>query len=249
MSPSPEPRDPPSELPPTCLTSPPTVTPAEEAPGTGAVPPTVPLQETPASAAPPSWPGGRGRLEDYQIEEEVGRGGVGVVYKARDTDLNRTLAVKVLKEEHRGQPELERRFLEEAQLTAQLQHPGIPPVHEVGRARDGRPFFAMKLIKGRNFARLLEERESPADGLPRFLAIFGQACQTLAYAHSQGVIHRDLKPPNVMVGAFGEVQVMDWGLAKTIAPDAGEEIPAAQGAAEELSTLYTVRTRGPRLAA
>src|SRR5262249_28431563 len=102
-------------------------------------------------------------------------------------------------------------------LTGQLQHPAIPPVHEVGRLEDGRPFFAMKLIKGRTLADLLKERQSPADDLPRRLGAFASLCQGVAYAHSKGVIHRDLKPSNVMIGAFGEVQVMDWGLAKLLA--------------------------------
>jgi serine/threonine-protein kinase len=87
-------------------------------------------------------------------------------------------------------------------------------VHELGRLDDGGPFFAMKLIKGQTLAELLQQRSRPADDLPRLLAIFGQVCQTVAYAHSKGVIHRDPKPANVMVGAFGEVLVMDWGLAK-----------------------------------
>src|SRR5262249_55465559 len=88
------------------------------------------------------------------------------------------------------------------------------PVHEVGRLDDGRPFLAMKLIEGRTLHELLDERPGPASELPRFVAIFGQICHAVGYAHSRGVLHRDLKPRNVMVGAFGEVQVMDWGLAK-----------------------------------
>jgi serine/threonine-protein kinase len=110
------------------------------------------------------------------------------------------------------------RFLEEAQITGQLQHPGVPPVHEIGRLADGRPFLAMKLIEGRTLKDLLAERSDPSHDLPRFLTIFEQVCQTLAYAHARHVIHRDLKPNNIMVGAFGEVQVMDWGLAKALTP-------------------------------
>jgi tetratricopeptide (TPR) repeat protein len=126
------------------------------------------------------------------------------------------VALKVLLQAHHHRPELKRRFLDEAQILGQLQHPGIPPVHDLGELPDGRPFFAMKLIQGRTLAELLRERLSPSHDLPRFLGIFGQLCQTVAYAHSRGILHRDLKPSNIMVGAFGEVQVMDWGLAKVL---------------------------------
>jgi serine/threonine-protein kinase len=183
------------------------------------------------------------RAGRYTLEGEIARGGMGAVWRARDTDLGRTLAVKVLRADYRGRTELERRFREEAQITGQLQHPGIPPVHEVGTLEDGRPFFAMKLIKGRTLADLLEQRPSPADDLPRFVGIFEQVCQTLAYAHSRGVIHRDLKPANVMVGAFGEVQVMDWGLAKVL----GGEQPATGIRAAETTTIATVRSGSPAL--
>src|SRR6516164_5894642 len=154
----------------------------------------------------------------YCVESEIGTGGMGEVYRVQDSDLNRSLAVKVLRREHRGQPDLETRFLEEAQILGQLQHPGIVQVHDVGRLDDGRPFFVMKLVKGQTLAELLQERPRPDHDLPRFLAIFEQICQTMANAHAHGVIHRDLKPSNVMVGAFGEVQVMDWGLAKVLSP-------------------------------
>jgi serine/threonine-protein kinase len=152
----------------------------------------------------------------YVIEGEIARGGMGAVLRAHDPELGRPLAVKVLLEQHRGRIEFERRFRWEAQVTGRLQHPGIPPVHEAGTLPDGRPFFAMKLIKGRTLAELLKERDTPAADLPRFLSVFQQVCRTLAYAHSHRVIHRDLKPANVMVGAYGEVQVMDWGLAKVL---------------------------------
>ena len=152
----------------------------------------------------------------YHLLGEIARGGMGVVLKGRDEDLGRDLAVKVLLEKHRGNPELVRRFVEEAQIGGQLQHPGIVPVYELGQLPDERLFIAMKLLRGRTLAALLEARKDPAEDRPRFLQIFEHVCQTMAYAHSCGVIHRDLKPSNVMVGNFGEVQVMDWGLAKVL---------------------------------
>src|SRR5262245_30551547 len=165
-----------------------------------------------AVAGSAGWPD----VPDCQIHELIGQGGMGEVFRGQDVDVQRVLAVKVLSPRHRDRPEYVRRFQEEARLTAQLQHPGIPPVHAQGNVEDGRPYFTMKLIKGRTLTELLEERSSPAADLPRFLAIFANVSQTLAYVHSQGVIHRDLKPGNIMVGAFGEVQVMDWGLAKHV---------------------------------
>jgi serine/threonine-protein kinase len=167
----------------------------------------------PRSEEMPRLAGEGGR---YQLLGEIARGGMGVVLKGRDVDLGRDLAVKVLLEKHRDHPEMVRRFVEEAQIGGQLQHPGIVPVYELGQFPDQRLYIAMKLVGGRTLAALLEARESPADDRSRFLSIFEQVCQTMAYAHSRGVIHRDLKPSNVMVGGFGEVQVMDWGLAKVL---------------------------------
>ncbi len=160
-----------------------------------------------------------GRSKNLELLGEVGRGGMGVIFRARDLSLGRDLAVKVLRPEHRNDMEVRRRFVEEAQIGGQLQHPGVVPVHEFGSLPDGRPFFTMKLIQGQTLAELLQQRADPADCRPRFLKIFEQVCETVAYAHSRAVIHRDLKPANIMVGAFGEVQVMDWGLAKVIARD------------------------------
>jgi serine/threonine-protein kinase len=150
----------------------------------------------------------------YRIVGEIARGGMGVILRVHDASLDRPLAIKVLLT--RPGAGAERRFLEEARVSGQLQHPGIPPVHELGHLADGRPYFSMKLIEGRTLADLLRQRSSPAGELARFLKVFEQVAQTLAYAHSQGVIHRDLKPLNIMVGAFGEVQVMDWGVAKRL---------------------------------
>src|ERR1022692_740040 len=133
-----------------------------------------------------------------ELLEEIARGGMGAILRGRDADLGRDVAVKVLLEDHRGRPELARRFLEEARIAGRLPHPGVVPVYALGRMPDGRPYFTMKLIKGRTLTALLAERKDPAADRPRFLAVFEQVCQTLAYAHARGVIHRDLKPSNVM---------------------------------------------------
>jgi WD40 repeat protein/serine/threonine protein kinase len=173
------------------------------------IPPPMGLQ----GAASPPVSAGR-----FQLGYELAHGGMGVVYCARDEPLGRDVAVKVLHERYLVDSLVGQRFLDEARITAQLQHPGIPPVFEVGQLADERPYLAMKLIKGRTLADLLNERPEPASDRGRFLAMFEQICQAVAYAHSRKVIHRDLKPGNVMVGAFGEVQVMDWGLAKLMPP-------------------------------
>ena len=191
--------------------------------GDGAAPaadPTVDPSEALPDAGPPI------ALPGYELLEEVGRGGMGVVYRAREGALNRHVAVKVLQPRFPADGPATARFLEEAQITGQLQHPGIPPVHHVGTLPDGRPFLVMKLIKGNTLEELLKERADPAADRGRFVAVFEQVCQAVACAHARQVIHRDLKPANVMVGSFGEVQVMDWGLAKTLtAPAARTEVP------------------------
>ncbi len=166
----------------------------------------------------PRSPELRGKADDsrYQLLGEIARGGMGAIIKGRDTDLGRDIAIKVLLASHKDKPELIQRFVEEAQIGGQLQHPGIVPVYELGQFGDERPFFSMKLVKGKTFAELLSQRKEPSEDVPKLLGIFEQVCQTMAYAHSKGVIHRDLKPANIMVGAFGEVQVMDWGLSKVL---------------------------------
>jgi eukaryotic-like serine/threonine-protein kinase len=184
-------------------------------------------------------PADKGR---YQIVGEIGRGGMGSVLKGRDPDLGRDLAIKVLLEKYHDDPEITRRFVEEAQIGGQLQHPGIVPVYEVGSFDDRRPYFTMKLVKGRTLAALLKERTDPARDLPRFLGIFEQVCQPMAYAHARGVIHRDLKPSNVMVGAFGEVQVMDWGLAKVLPQGGTADESRPQPDDTEISVIRTALT-------
>jgi serine/threonine protein kinase len=166
------------------------------------------------SAEKLALPQGKG---NYQLMGEIARGGMGVVMKGHDADLGRDVALKVLHKELSDNPEILQRFVEEAQIGGQLQHPGIVPVYELGLMADERPYFTMKLVKGRTLATLLTERESITVDRRHLLDTFLSVCQTMAYAHSRGVIHRDLKPANIMVGAFGEVQVVDWGLSKVLA--------------------------------
>jgi serine/threonine-protein kinase len=130
--------------------------------------------------------------------------------------LGREVAVKVLQEQYAPDSGTARRFADEARITGQLQHPNVPAMHDLGVLPDGRPFLAMKLIKGETLEDLLKRRADPAECRGRFVAAFEQVCQAVAYAHAHNVVHRDLKPANVMVGPFGEVQVMDWGLAKVL---------------------------------
>jgi eukaryotic-like serine/threonine-protein kinase len=152
----------------------------------------------------------------YRLEKRIGVGGMGEVILGRDVEIGREIALKVLKEEFRDSPEMVLRFVEESQIGGQLVHPAIVPVYERGIFPDARPFFVMKYVKGHTLADLLRSRKNPSEDLTRYLSIFDQVCQAMAYAHSRGVIHRDLKPLNIMVGAFGEVQTMDWGLAKML---------------------------------
>jgi serine/threonine-protein kinase len=205
---------------------------------------TLPRPEEPPVERPLPAQAGR-----HQIVGEIARGGIGAVLQGRDPVLGRDLAIKILLDKPDDRPEdvqrtIEHRFIEEAQIGGQLQHPGIVPVYELGQLADGRPYFTMKLVKGRTLAELLQERPSPEHDLPRFLKVFEQVCQTAAYAHARHVIHRDLKPLNVMVGAFGEVQVMDWGLAKVLAEPANRAEATAErrDSAQPLPPTTEVRT-------
>ena len=153
------------------------------------------------------------QIPGYRITAEIARGGMGQVYAGYDLTLGREVAIKMLLPRANAE-----RFITEAKITARLPHPGIPPVYALGTLEDGTPWLAMKLIRGRTLAELLKKRSSPREELPRFLQVFEQIAQAVGFAHSRGIIHRDLKPLNVMVGEFGEVQVMDWGLAKVLTP-------------------------------
>ena len=147
----------------------------------------------------------------YQLLERVARGGMGVVYAALDETLDRRVALKVL-DVPMADGELARRLNREARVLARLEHPGIVPVHDVGTLNDGRVFYTMKFVEGQRLDKHIEAVASLPDRLRLFLRI----CDAVAFAHARGVLHRDLKPANVMVGAFGEVLVMDWGLAKIL---------------------------------
>jgi WD40 repeat protein/predicted Ser/Thr protein kinase len=154
---------------------------------------------------------------DFDNLPTLGKGGMGVVYRVNDSALNRDVAIKLLRKDRF--PRGVARFINEAQILAQLEHPGVVPIHSIGWHRDGRPFFRMKIVHGETLGDLLDKRTSLAEDLTRYVQIFEQICQTVAFAHSKGILHRDLKPANVMVGAFGEVQVMDWGLGKLLQAD------------------------------
>jgi serine/threonine protein kinase len=159
----------------------------------------------------------------YELEKEIGRGGLGVVYAARDRELDRRVAIKVMDAEWRA----------EARLIARLEHPGIVPVHEAGSLPDGRVFYAMKLVAGARADRYLDGHPSLGERL-RVVQRVGEA---LAYAHSCGVLHRDLKPQNVMVGAFGEVYVMDWGVEGVAGTPA---FRAPEGGRDQRSDVYSL---------
>ncbi len=147
----------------------------------------------------------------YPIQALVGRGGMGLVLRANDTELDRPVAVKILHEHLADDPEMVRRFVTEARVGSGLQHPGVVPVHELGQADDGRPYFTMKLVEGRTLAATLAARSDATEDRLGFLSAFEKICQVLAYSHARGVCHLDLKPANILLGAFGEILVTDWG--------------------------------------
>jgi serine/threonine-protein kinase len=145
----------------------------------------------------------------YTFVKELGRGGMGTVYLAEDRELNRLVAVKVLNAPEVTE-DVRRRMIREAQIIAGLEHPGIVPVHDVGTLPDGQVFYAMKFVRGSRLDEYAAQGASLRDRMRKFQAV----CDAVAFAHAHGVIHRDLKPQNIMIGSFGEVLVLDWGVAK-----------------------------------
>jgi len=153
----------------------------------------------------------------YSVKSELAKGGMGVIYTAYDSQMRRDVVLKCLQLKHRNNFQAVQRFYSEAHITGQLQHPGIAPVYELGELEDGRPFYCMKLVEGITLAEFLADRGSPEIDKTRSLSFFLQICQTMAFAHEREMIHRDLKPSNIMVGNHGQTQIMDWGVAKSVA--------------------------------
>ena len=182
----------------------------------------------------------------YRSLRPLGRGGLGEVFVALDGELNREVALKEIQARHDHHSDTRRRFLLEAEVTGRLEHPGVVPVYGLGRYADGRPFYAMRLIKGKTLTDALNQfhaADKPGrDAGERSLAFrnllrrFLDVCNTVAFAHSKGVLHRDLKPDNIMLGPFGETLVIDWGLAKVLdrpADDSTNASPPAPGSSEQ----------------
>jgi len=186
----------------------------------------------------------------YEVRDEIARGGMGTILRIWDDDLRRNLAMKVMHGRGRTDPEeseadQERlgRFLEEAQITSQLDHPGIVPVHDLGIDDDGRCYFTMRLVRGTELKEALDAAREGKEGMTRtkVLGVILKVCEAMAYAHSKGVVHRDLKPSNIMVGRFGETYVMDWGLARVIGRQDSHDI-RLKPSPEEITALSLVKT-------
>jgi serine/threonine protein kinase len=204
--------------------------------GTPAPLPAPPFRGAPAPPPPAVGPSQRGRFAVLGLHA---RGGLGQVSLAQDRELERRVALKEIRADRLDGPRVRERFLNEAKITGCLEHPGVVPVHALGEDEHGRPFYAMRFVEGRTLAdaaRAYHQQPTPLafnDLLRRFVTV----CQTVAYAHSKGVIHRDLKPANVLLGDYGETLVVDWGLAKRLGvatPDpAAYGRPPGPAAAEE----------------
>ncbi len=177
------------------------------------------------------------KLGRYPVTGHLGAGGMGEVLQVRDEDVGREVAAKVVLGEADG-PMLAK-FILEARVTGQLEHPNIVPMHELGMTHDGRVYFTMKRVEGEDLERLLDGSRGGADrSIYEYLQIFLKVCDAVAFAHSRGVIHRDLKPANIMVGRFGEVQLMDWGMAKVT----GQPDSAASGCTLALGVEGPLKT-------
>src|SRR5262249_12345947 len=164
----------------------------------------------------------------YALTTLHAQGGIGQVWRAQDGDIGREVALKELRPERADDQTIAARFLEEAKITGQLEHPGIVPVYELNRGGpERRPFYTMRFVRGRTLSQAVrahhqksKDRQVDVLGLRELLGAFVGVCNALAYAHSRGVIHRDLKGQNVVLGDFGEVMVLDWGLAKSMGQSA-----------------------------
>ena len=175
------------------------------------------LENTAAAEPTPDPP-----TQRYEISRQLAKGGMGEVYLALDHQLQRHVALKVMTPEIAANPDLSNRFTQEALVLGRLDHPHIVPIHDLGVDAQGRNYYAMKFVRGTTLKEVLhglrQGQSTTVDRYPlaRLLDIFGKTCDAVAYAHSKGIIHRDLKPANIMIGEFGEVLVMDWGIAKIL---------------------------------
>jgi serine/threonine protein kinase len=160
--------------------------------------------------------------DKYYLQKLLAKGGMAYVFRARDLNCQRSVALKMIMDKEGNEEEITRRFIEEAQITSQLDHPSIVPIYELSQDAKGNPFYIMKLIKGRNLEELLTEiREGNKAtikqySLTRLLTVFSKICDAIAFAASKNVVHRDIKPENIMIGQYGEVFLMDWGIAKVL---------------------------------
>lgn len=170
--------------------------------------------------AQPSPPLSPAELDDrYDDNGRLGRGGMGEVRLCHDTRIGREVALKVIRTERATQDKARTRFFKEAKVQGQLEHPAVVPVYDLDTTEDGRPFFTMRRVGGRTLADVIRMRDEEEYSRRRLLSAFSQVCLAVEYAHERGIVHRDLKPSNIMLGDFGEVYVLDWGLAKTVTED------------------------------
>jgi WD40 repeat protein len=175
--------------------------------------------------SPDAPAGGKGDI-DFELRSVLGKGGMGVVYAARQASLDRQIALKMMRAEEGSDPATADRFLSEATITGELDHPNIVPVYDLGKTADGKLFYAMKHVSGTSWSEIFRQKS-----LRQNLDILLSVCDAVAFAHEKHIIHRDLKPANVMLGDFGEVLVMDWGLAMGIGPRKGSAPPAGMALA------------------
>ena len=179
----------------------------------------------------------------YQLGKVVATGGMGAIISATDQNLRRDVAMKVVLSGAEAKPELIQRLVTEARITGQLQHPNIIPLYELGVTKDGVVFYTMRLVEGitlNDVLRKIREKDAATIRdypLPVLLTVFQKVCDAVAFAHSRGVVHRDLKPDNIMLGGFGEVMVMDWGLAKVLGSDPADDPDTALMSRDEIQRI------------
>lgn len=220
----------------------------------------TPNPDQPATSGPEAWQRDETlvfQLPDaYRWETFIARGGMGEIHLVRERDLNRRVVMKVLRADYMEDEVAVSRFIEEAQITAQLDHHGIPPVYDFGKLPDDRYFYTMKALGSRTLGRIIDEVQERFDGdlvekvwkgwsLRRLLEVMEKVCETVAYAHRRGVIHRDLKPSNVLVGELGDVHVIDWGIARVLDTD---DETVDRESAPALTSIETLRSRSPDVA-